>query len=209
MYSVVIAGYGWVIDSEGINSWRNTSAFKWTGAIACLEFIIHSPFPSPAERCKVCLRLNFILTELNAIWLCENGGHGVVKSTQCFIGVAPLPLGGDAPWVSVPGSPVGHMGGCVCAWRGSEAGGRSAAMDACRTLFSRPLLPAWEWGSGSSRELLTGGGSNRSRSWARHQEGRKQRGQNSREHLSDLSMIWLHSSQWRWKAPMCSTWQKN
>lgn len=193
---MVITGYGWIIDSEGINSWRNTSAFKWTVAIACLEFIIHSPFPSPAERCKVCLRLNFILTELNAIRLREKSGHWAVKSTRCFIGVAPLPLGGGAPWVSVPGSLAGHTGGCVHPWRGSEAGGRSAAMDTCRTLASRPLPPSWGW---EFRLRLRAACLSCSRGWARHREGRRQRGQNSRERVSDLSVMWLHPSQW--KAP--------
>lgn len=107
--------------------------------VESLAFIIHSPFPCPAERCSVCLRVNCILIEIKLVWLYYKSDHCTpddTKSTEYFIGLVPL-----VAWEVIPPVPVpwrilqrvlGYMSGCLCLLTGVfRTGDTSVLMHTC------------------------------------------------------------------------------
>lgn len=179
MYSVVIAGYGWVIDSEGINSWRNTSAFKWTGAIACLEFIIHSPsfsFSLPSWKMQSMPQTKFHFNWIKCYMVAWKWWPWGGKENPMLYRGGPTATGGWCPMgVSAwqPGRAHGWL--CPClerlwSWRQVCCDGRLQdfvlqAITAClgmgfrlqqRAAHRRWLKPLQELGKASRRQEAEG-----------------------------------------------------
>lgn len=76
--------YSRIINFGSINSWRNTVAFKWEVVIGSLEFIIHSAFPYPTERCNVGLRTDCILIEINLYGCTKRVATGLLGVAVVF-----------------------------------------------------------------------------------------------------------------------------